>query len=192
MTLRMWHVIGIVMFLGALGTIVAVDHRFKAETSHVSDDGAQVLTITENGFLHKRRSLFLVCTRTTKAHFVAKARLAERNWLRPSSVANKATIIVSDEARSRDFPKNLLFKADTRMKLVSTGWVDTLESDELQDSTLDGIAASVARQGAHVISIGTMERGVFFDLTSRSDKIQWFASTCRSRQSDSRFGGLNG
>ena len=163
----------------------------KLRLSHVSDDGAQVLTITENGFLHKRRSLFLVCTRTTKAHFVAKARLAERNWLRPSSVANKATIIVSDEARSRDFPKNLLFKADTRMKLVSTGWVDTLESDELQDSMLDRIAGIVAHDAENVISIDTMERGTYFNV-NRGDGMQSFVRDCRSKRSDAQVGALNG
>jgi hypothetical protein len=181
MKLRTWQMVSIVAALSGAGLVLGLDRAFKAEDSEMDlapEGQSRALALAQNGFLHWRHSLFLVCTSAGLGHLVAKIRLAERDRLTRGS-AEKATIFISDETRPRDFPKNILLTLDTRMTLVSNDWVDTLESDNLTKETLTRVGEVMP--SANMISLGTMERGAYFDVTSRPAEMQSFVRDCVSQ-----------
>jgi hypothetical protein len=179
MKLRTWHMVSIVAALSGAGLLLGLDRSYKedSEPDLAGEGERRALALAQNGFLHWRRSLFLVCTSGGLGHLVAKARLAERDWLRRGS-AETATIFISDETRPRDFSERILLRLDTRMTLVSNDWVDTLESDDLTKETLTRIGEVMP--SADMISILTMERGASFDVTSRPADTQSFVRDCVS------------
>jgi hypothetical protein len=172
---KVWAAAGMLVILGCSGLVFAVDYIFKSALSEAGlTTGSRAVEIASDGFLHTRRAVFLICRPDGHARVLAKARLAERGFLRVGAKALGEIDLAAWEHRGRP---DVVVK--TAMTLTSKDWVDTLEGDDLTREAANRIVDGLSKPDADFVAIHAFERGVYAHRTGGSVSAE--LADCMSR-----------
>jgi hypothetical protein len=174
--LKRWQALGIIAILGGSALVFGLDLFFKAQ---VRTDDHNLSVVAESGVLSGRRALFLSCAGGRNVALVARARLGGPQFVGLASAAG--AVLVSSVDHSRGPTIKTILELKIRMTLTAIGWVHTLKSDELTAETLKRFAEAIADPSASRIAVHTMERGIYFDLTSGPADRSSLVAACLSR-----------